>query len=244
MAKKAKLNKTEQWLKGQSRQGAKLRDLLPTVSQYRKMDDKQKRQYTRIMTDWKSKSPSRKGRALDRMQKYFHSIPGRSMIQMELGGRMISNLELAYQSQQEEYFGKIDEAPGGIYRQGKTGAGYGFMRTGKFKTDKHGKVIGARTAKEVSKMMIFRKLDRGQVTADTGDVREYLEGVEFYDNGDEAVAVARYGNGKGRFIDVYNRSTDSTETIEVDLVRRGFPRNKIDWESPKARRRDDITGWG
>lgn len=157
---------------------------------------------------------------------------------------MISNLELAYQSQQEDYFYSTEEAPGSIYRQSEPWAGYGPGRRDHLRTDKHGKVIGARTAKEVSKMMIFRKLDRGQVTADTGDVREYLEGVEFYDNGNEKVAVARYRNGKGRFIDVYDNATQSTETIEVDLTRRGFPRNTIDWESPKARRRDDITGWG
>lgn len=244
MTKKAKLTKTEQWIKGQNRRGSKLRDLLPTLSQYRKMDKSLKRKYTRIMTDWKSKSPSVQARALDRMQKYFYHIPGRSNIQIALGGRIRGNLELMYLDQQEQYFTKKEEAPGGIYRQGKAGAGYGFMRTDKFKTDRHGNVVGADTARQVSKLIFFKKLDRDQLTVDTDDLREYLDGVEFYDNGDELTAVAKYGDGGRRFIDVYNKSTDSTETIELDLARRGFPRNKIDWESPAARRKDDTTGWG
>lgn len=244
MAKKAKLTKTEQWLKGQNRQGAKLRDLLPTLSQYRRMSPTMKRSYTRIMMDWKSKSPSRKGRALDRMQKYFFSIPGRSAIQMELGGRIRQTLESVYQHQQEDYFYSGEEAPGEVYRQSEARYGYGPGRRDHLKVDKKGHVIGSRTAKEVSKLMIFRKLDRGQLTVDSDDLREYLDGVEFYDNGNELTAVATYRNGDRRFIDVYNKSTDSTETIEVDLARKGFPRNTIDWESPKARRRDDTTGWG
>ena len=239
-----KLNKTEQWLKGQSRQGAKLRDLLPTLKQYHRMPKEMQRKYTRIMQDWKSNSPSRKGRALDRIQKYFHQIPGQTMIQQVLGGRIIANLESVYQQQQEDYFmNSYYEAPGDIYRQGKTGAGYGFMRTGKFKKDKHGHVVGARTAKEVSKMMIFRKLDRDQLTISNYEMKDFLEGVEFYDNGNEQVAVASYRDGKTRFIDVYNKSTDSTETIAIDLERKGFPRNTVDWENPRARKRDSITGW-
>lgn len=245
MSKAKKLTKTEQWLKGQSRQGSKLRDLLPTLSQYRKMTPSMKRKYTRIMTDWKSNSPSRKGLALDRIQKYFYRIPGRTNIQQVLGGRIISNMQSIYEQQQEDYFMKpYDEAPGGIYRQGKSGAGYGFMRLDHLKKDKKGKVVGTKTAIQVAKMMIFRKLDRSQLTVDNFELKEFLEGVEFYDNGNEQVAVAAYGNGKARFIDVYNKSTDSTETIAVDLERKGYPRNKIDWENPRARRRDDITGWG
>lgn len=245
MAKAKKLTKTEQWLKGQSRQGSKLRDLLPTLSQYRKMSPTMKRKYTRIMTDWKSNSPSRKGLALDRIQKYFYRIPGRTNIQQILGGRIIANMQSLYEQQQEDYFmNPYEEAPGGIYRQGKPGAGYGVMRLDNLKKDKHGKVVGAKTAIQVAKMMIFRKLDRDQLTVDNYELKEYLEKVEFYDNGNEQVAVAAYGNGKARFIDVYNKSTDSTETIEQDLTRKGYPRNKIDWENPRARRRDDITGWG
>lgn len=244
MAKKAKLTKTETWLKGQARQGAKLRDLLPTVSQYKRMNKSLQRKYTRIMTDWKSKSPSVKARALDRMQKYFYHIPGKTAIQMTLGGRIRANLETVYQRQQEDYMYSLEEAPGGIYRQGKAGSGYGFQRWEHFTTDKKGRVVGGRTAKEVSKLIIFRKLDRDQLTVPNDEMKEYVDGVEFYDDGAELTVVASYGNGKRRFIDVYNKSTDSTETIEVDLARKGYPRNKIDWESPKARRRDDITGWG
>ena len=244
MAKKAKLTKTETWLKGQARQGAKLRDLLPTVSQYKRMDKSLQRKYTRIMMDWKSKSPSVKARALDRMQKYFYHIPGKTAIQMELGGRIRANLETVFQHQQEEYMYSIEEFPGGIYRQGKPGSGYGFSRWEHFKTDKKGHVVGGRTAKEVSKLIIFNKLDRDQLNVSNYDMKDYLDGVEFYDNGSELTAVAFYRDGQRRFIDVYNKSTDSTETIEVDLTRKGYPRNKIDWESPKARRRDDITGWG
>ena len=244
MAKKAKLTKSETWLKGQARQGAKLRDLLPTVSQYKRMDKSLQRKYTRIMMDWKSKSPSVKARALDRMQKYFYHIPGKTAIQATLGGRIRANLETVFQHQQEQYIYSIEEFPGGIYRQGKPGSGYGFSRLEHLKTDKKGRVVGGRTAKEVSKLIIFRKLDRDQLTVPNDEMKEYVDGVEFYDDGAELTAVASYGNGKRRFIDVYNKSTDSTETIEVDLARKGYPRNKIDWESPKARRRDDITGWG
>ncbi len=92
--------------------------------------------------------------------------------------------------------------------------------------------------------MLFKKMDRDQLTVSNGEMKEYLDGVEFYDDGAELVAVAKYGSGDRRFIDIYNKSTDSTETIEVDLTRKGYPRNKIDWESPAARRRDDTTGWG
>nr|DAQ00937.1 MAG TPA: hypothetical protein [Caudoviricetes sp.] len=244
MAKKAKLTKTETWLKGQARQGAKLRDLLPTVSQYKRMDKSLQRKYTRIMMDWKSKSPSVKARALDRMQKYFYRIPGKTAIQSTLGERIRANLETVFQHQQEEYMYSIEEFPGGIYRQGKAGSGYGFSRWEHFKTDKKGRVVGGRTAKEVSKLMLFKKMDRDQLTVSNGEMKEYLDGVEFYDDGAELVAVAKYGSGDRRFIDIYNKSTDSTETIEVDLTRKGYPRNKIDWESPAARRRDDTTGWG
>lgn len=244
MTKAKKLTKTEQWIKGQNRRGSKLRDLLPTLSQYRRMSATMRRKYTNIMQNWKSNSPSRKGKALDQMQKYFYSIPGRTNIQQVLGGRMISNLESLYQNEQEKYAYEIEEAPGNIYRQGKPGAGFGFMRLDNLQHDKKGHVVGAKTAKLVGKLVMFRKMKRSELTVDNYELRDYLEGVEFYDNGDEQVAVARYGNGKGRFIDVYNKSTESTETIEQDLTRKGYPREKIDWDNPKLRRRDDITGWG
>ena len=231
MTKKSKPSKTLTWIKNQNRTGAKLRDLLPTVKQYKKMSPSMKRSYTRIMMDYKSNSPSRQAAAFARITRNFHRLRGRTRVQQVYGEQMLSNLESYYFQRQEEYVYEIEEAPGDIYRQGKPGSGYGFMRLEHLAKDKHGKVKGVKTAREVGKWIMFKELKREQLTADPHEVKDYLDAVEFYDNGSTLVAVACYHQGGRRFIDVYNKATESTETIEQDLSSKGYPVNKLDKEA-------------
>lgn len=231
MTKKKKPSKTLTWIKNQNRTGAKLRDMLPTVKQFKKLSPSMKRSYTRIMMDYKSNSPSRQAAALARMETNFRRLRGRSRVQQEYGDRIFSNLESYYRQRQEEYVYSQDEAPGDVYRIGKPSAGYGIMRYGHFIKDKHGKIKGQKTAEQVGKLIMFKDLKREQLTADTYAVKDYLEAVEFYDSGSAIVATASYHQGKKRFIEVYNKATDSTEMIEQDLVSKGYPVNTIDKEA-------------